>query len=113
MKEINRAFAMRVLEKQSGKTEQQMLKESESESDQWPMGRYEFENSVGAIQKLARTVIDYFGDRQSIDITRNDIEEIYRRNMGLKELTPMFKPNDSEIESRRKLIKLILSLYNE
>lgn len=111
MKEINRVFAMKGLELQLGKSKEQLLKESATESKEWPMGRYEFENSLGASEKTSKIVVEYFDKKRPSNITREDIEEIVRHQRGVEELPSTFVLSDSEVESRRKLVNLIFDVY--
>ena len=109
MKEINREFAMKMLEKKLGKPAKQILEEAMEESEEWPMGRYEFENSLGGHEDLAKAVIAYFGEKRPAVITRDDIEEIFRRRTGVK----VVQLTDLEIESRREGINLVYDIYED
>lgn len=111
MREVNRAFAMRMLEKQLGKPERQILEEAAVESKEWPMGRAEFETSLHAMEIYARNVLEYFSFERPSVITRGDAEEIRRRISGMKHLTGKSRPSDAEIEGARRVIHLVFDVY--
>lgn len=105
MREVNRAFAMRMMEKRLGKPEKQILEEAAEESDEWPMGRSEFETLLHATETFARHTLDYFSYKRPSTITRDDVEEIRCRISGMKHLTGKDRPSDAEIEDGRKMVE--------
>lgn len=110
MKTIDRRFVMRMLEKDKGKPAKQIEEDAANwNPDEWPAGTDELENRLAAGQGYAKTTLDYFHGRRPSNITREDVEEIFRRNSG----RTLFMLTDAEIEGHRKRIHLIFDVYEE
>lgn len=108
MKEINRSFAMRMLERKLGKPEKQILEEAEEESPEWPMGKSEFEHSLRGHESFAKAVIEHFGGKRPEKITRKDVKNLI--NPSGKRIIILTNP---EVEGYRKDINLVFDLYDE
>lgn len=103
---------MRMLERKPGKPAKQILEEAMEESEEWPMGRYEFENSLGGHESLAKLVIEHFGPKRPFKVTREDVEEFLRQRGG-KPISPASRLTDWEVESYQSNIQLVYDIYED
>lgn len=109
MKNIDREFALKILEKKLAKSKEQILYEAAHETGDWPMGDYELANSISKHIEFAQAIIDHFGENPPVRITKRDIEEIYSRAFGSKR----GGLSESKIERYRKDISLVYEIYEE
>lgn len=108
MKTIDRAFAMKMLERIFGKSQPEIVDEATRETGDWPMGMSELEASLSSKEHFAKATIAHFhGHRPSV-ITDQDIQSIRYRSSGriFTDLT------HSEAEHFRMEIQLVLDLYD-
>lgn len=109
MKTVDRRFVMRMLEKERGKPAKQIEEEAANWDPEWPAGTGELESFLGASVGYARTILEYFQRTRPAYVTREDIEEIVRRNSNRK----VFTLTDTEIERHRKSVYLVFDVYEE
>lgn len=109
MKQIDTAFAMRMLEKKLGKTETQIRIEAAHETGDWPAGNYELEQSLATQQEIAKEIMGYFGVGRPPNLTREIIEEFLNAHSrrAVSHLT------NSEIERQRRTITIVYDIYEE
>lgn len=107
MKKIDRTFAMKVLEKIEGKPAKQIEEEAALYGDAWPHGKEELESCLWGHVNYARIAIEYFHENRPSVITREDVEEIFRRTSRKQN----FKLMDVEVDRRIRDINFVFDVY--
>lgn len=108
MKEIDRFFAMKMLERTSGKTRDQILEEAQLGTGDWAMGMPELERVIDADIKFAKEVLKHFSFRRPSHIRKEDIEAIDFQIKGTGSSIREF-----EFETHREKIKAVFNIFEE
>lgn len=106
MREIDQVFAMKMLEKTSGKTRDQILEEAQLATGEWPMGIPELESALKANEKFAEVVLKHFTSRRPSLIKKEDITVI---NFNIKGAGSSIR--EFEFETQREKITSVFDVF--
>jgi len=109
MKLIDRVFAVRMLEIEFGKSENEIVAEAKQHAGDWAGGEEELERDILMLQKLAQVALEYFRNRRPKAITLSDIRVIHGKvHKGSKPGEDRFY-----LERYRKRLHTVFDVYEE
>jgi hypothetical protein len=113
MKEINRAFALKMLERKIGRPAAEIEAQGKYESEIWPAGEGEYEASVNAHERGARAIVEYFARRRPSEVTKQDVEEIIWRRAGYADRKYIPTVDEERLEQFKSEIRLVFDIYEQ